>query len=84
MGTQGIGYWRETLVAVAVAAAAIALAILIGKLTGLDGFQALGYVVLALGLGLATWNSLPSRRSSDLYLKSTAVVLLGAFIAFQH
>lgn len=84
MGTQGIGYWRETGIAVAVFAAMILAAVLIEWLTGFDGFRAVGYLIIAAGLGLAAWNSPPSRRDRDLYLKSFAVVLLGTFLAFQH
>ena len=83
MGTQGIGYWRETGLAVSIAAAWIGLALLITKLTGFDGLRVTGYLLIAAGLVLLAWGWCRSPRSNAI-AGGFIIALFGALIAFQH
>lgn len=55
MGAKGLGYWRETAIAIGAFAGWIGLAILLEKVTGYDGVRLTGYGFLAAGLGLMVW-----------------------------
>lgn len=86
MGPQGIDppYWKQTAIAFGVVASWLVIAFIIGKITGFNGMRATGYVIMAFGVGLAAWNSLPSKRGSGLYIASLYVVAAGFYIALHR
>lgn len=83
MGAEGMNYWRQLAINIAVLAAWFLVAWLLQLATGYDGFRLSGYVIMAIGIGLAAWKWRTKDRNPA-FFGACVILGFGALVSFHR